>query len=128
MYSLNRRFDGKTMKRIGGRSSMPSSISKPNAIKMANAWRSLGLNARVVPNAKGFNVYVGNPKIYNARKGYQDNRGIEAKVKVFPKFKKYDNFNFTNKPITYSQYGEAAEYLRRIGREDLIVITLREAR
>ena len=120
MYSLNRRFDGKTMKRIGGRSSMPSSISKPNAIKMANAWRSLGLNARVVPNAKGFNVYVGNPKIYNARKGYQDNRGIEAKVKVFPKFKKYDNFNFTNKPITYSQYGEAAEYLRRIGREDLI--------
>ena len=122
MYSLNRRFDGKTMKRIGGRSSMPSSISKPNAIKMANAWRSLGLNARVVPNAKGFNVYVGNPKIYNARKGYRDNRGIEAKVKVFPKFKKYDNFDFTNKPITYSNnsLSESVEYLRSIGREDLI--------
>tara|TARA_Y100000114_G_scaffold156879_1_gene185764 strand:+ start:408 stop:1943 length:1536 start_codon:yes stop_codon:yes gene_type:complete len=110
------------MKRIGGRSSMPSSISKPNAIKMANAWRSLGLNARVIPNSKGYNVYIGNPKIYNARKGYRDNRGIEAKVKVFPKFKKYDNFNFTNKPIKYSNYSssETVEYLRKIGREDLI--------
>lgn len=86
MYSINRRFDGKTMKRIGGRSPNPSSITKNKAIKMADAWRSVGLNARVIPNVKGFNVYVGNPRKYYARKGFEDNRGREPKVIPAKKF------------------------------------------
>ena len=123
MYVLNRRFDGKTMKRIGGRSPTPSTSSKNNAIKMAVAWRSLGLNARVIPNAKGFNVYVGNPRKYNARKGFQDSRGREPKIIPARKFKKHKGFNFENQPIIYSNsvgIDSAASVLRSLEREELI--------
>jgi hypothetical protein len=121
MYSINRKFNGKTMKRIGGRSPNPSSITKNKAIKMADAWRSVGLNARVIPNVKGFNVYVGNPRKYYARKGFEDNRGREPKVMPSKKFKKFSNFNFENKPITYgTNPSESFDYLQKRGRIDLI--------
>ena len=72
-FNAYRRFNGKPMHRLGLNSRSPTSNNRNSADRIAHLLRSRGLNARVVPNSKGFNVYA-------ARPGFQDWRGPEPKI------------------------------------------------
>ena len=69
-FNQFRRFKGKPMRRVGLHSNKPTTSNKISANRIAHVLRNRGLNARVVPNSKGFNVYA-------ARPGFQDWRGPE---------------------------------------------------
>jgi hypothetical protein len=112
------------MKRLATDPTIPTSKSKLSAVSIANKYRNMGLNARVIPNQRGFNVYVGKPRMYNARRGFIDGRGPEPRVGLSTLGRSYrDNktppmMNFNGYPIKYSNKENIPSGLR--GKEALI--------
>ena len=56
MYKPNRKFSGRVMKRLATDPTIPTSKSKLSAVSIANKYRNMGLNARVIPNQRGLLV------------------------------------------------------------------------
>ncbi len=124
MYKRTRKFSGRSMRRLATDANNPTAKSKLSAINIANKYRNMGLNARVIPNQKGFNVYVGNSRLYYARKGFIDGRGPEPKVGLSRLGTSYRGnktppfMNFNGYPIKYSNKKNIPAQLR--GKEALI--------
>ena len=112
------------MRRLAKDPNKPTVKSKGSAVNIAKKYRNMGLNARVIPNQRGFNVYVGNPRLYYARRGFIDGRGPEPKVGLSTLGTAYRGnktpplMNFNGYPIQYSNSKNIPQRLR--GKEALI--------